>query len=831
MYKILLVKNLPFKQDGYYSFLNSNCKNNFKIFFFSKKLKKQKKKKFITHNITVKKLTPIQIELNFLKKFFFLIKMSKENSFNFNNFDLNYKLFCNIKFFSDDLNSYIFGLEILLFSKHDELRLFSSRLLVNSIQKHGIFNILTFLQIKINHKNKNIRMITSTTLCIFKKYKTFNILSPFLRSLFIFKKKMRIRNTICKLIQNLIKINKKLSYYERDEFIFLAEKCLRNYKNIIKTDGIKIFSILFEKNKSDSFYLPCLILPIFNGLRNHKGTVFLIYLKAARNFLKNYFLKIPIVLVIQLIDIILKFNEKSNKFNLCTIKILCLCFKKKYFEKNYIKNLTFFFFTSALEFVVSFSDETKTRVHLNALISLSKKNIVKKIFFFVLSMFFNRNFYFFNNILRLTRGLLLKYKRKKKLSFTLLSAIFIQVLSSIDILFFKINMNTPITLKLSHRILETIIINFEIFSNYFLIQLSKTLKWELKASNSIFRKQAAKTLKIISNKLNINIKNFFIYEFSVILFENLNELEPYTLSENILAINSLLKNLEFNEYIPTPDILILKYSSILKNRKKIVLKNLTKCIWQILNKDFIFLPKNQLLNISIILIKVSKNFDLTTKKYSICSVYKIAKIIGPIEMITTIFKEYNQNNKNYYFSQTSLFALFFEMFGCQVIPQIFSYFFNKIKLEAETIAIKILMYITWYLPREKIKYFSNLIFTFLEKNYEQNRKNKSNNIYVLIGLFVKKLKNNVSYLNLNKLLLNIWPDIFKSNKTVFKFIFFAIQKLSYSIESIYFKLFLSQGMFHPNFQIRKIYWYIYFSININLNNLFMICSNKRIKTI
>ena len=834
MYKIILQKNLPFIQNGYYSFLNLKSTKIFKIFLFPKKkldLKKKFSKSIYKFCKTNNNLTPIQSELKRIKAIYFLINLSQQKTLIFQYYNLTYNLFSNLNILSNNLNSHLFGIELLLFNKCESLRIVGSKLLKNFLINHGLYNTLIFLQIRMNHKNKNIRMITSIALSIIKQFKDFNILNPFLRCLYIFKKKWRIRYSICKTIQNLIKNCKTLSSYQKEEFMFLAERCLNNYKDIIKINGIKIFQFLTVKIKNDSIYLPCLISPIFDGLRRNKKNFFLIYLKAAKIFLKNYILKIPFLLLIELIDIILRFNKKKNEFNLCSIKTLSLCFKKKFYNKNYLKNILFFSITSVLKYIIQFSYNRKTHTRLNVLISFSKKNIIKKVLFFILFKLFNKNIYFFNNILRLIRGLLLKYHKKKKISFTLISSIFIRVLSSIDDFFLKIIISTFITLKLCHRILEIIVINFPTFSNYFLLELSKTLKCELKNQKSIFRKQAVLTIKIISDNLNLSGKLFFIYEFSVILFENLNELEPYILSENILSINLLLKTLNLDEYIPPVESLILEFVSILKNRKKIILRYLTKSIWHILNKNFIFLSKSQLANISIQLISVAKNFDLTIKKYSICCIYKIAKIIGPIDVITIIVNEYNINNKNYYISHSTLFTLFLEMFGCQVVSQIFSYFFNKIILKRDLFGIKNLMYITWYLPYEKIKYFFNLILILLKKNFEQYKKDKPNSIYILVGLFVKKSKNKASNIDLNKILLNIWPSIFKIDKPTFKFVFFAIQKMCTSIECIHFKLFLSQGIFHPNCQIRKIYWYIYFNVKINLTYLVMICVNKRVKTI
>ena len=129
-------------------------------------------------------------------------------------------------------------------------------------------------------------------------------------------------------------------------------------------------------------------------------------------------------------------------------------------------------------------------------------------------------------------------------------------------------------------------------------------------------------------------KKKFLYEFSAILFENLNEIKPNILSETILALGSLSKKLNYNEYIPPPDILILELSFLLKNRDKFISRNLSKCIWVILNRNFVFLPKYEWANVCLRLIKVLNTFDLLTKKYCICSVYKIGKIVGPIKIMT-----------------------------------------------------------------------------------------------------------------------------------------------------------------------------------------------------
>ena len=66
-------------------------------------------------------------------------------------------------------------------------------------------------------------------------------------------------------------------------------------------------------------------------------------------------------------------------------------------------------------------------------------------------------------------------------------------------------------------------------------------------------------------------------------------------------------------------------------------------------------------------------------------------------------------------------------------------------------------------------------------------------------------------------------------KPIFKYIIFAVKKIFSSIERIYLKIFISQGLFHPNYQIRKIYWCLYVNTKIKLNYLGMICVNKRLK--
>ena len=743
MFRVVLSKNLPSRRDGYYSVLYFKQINFFKIYYDPKKkytiLNRKNSIFFNQINKGKTRLVQTKHELQYLKMLFILINKSHKNKIdNIKNiFQTNF--FSSLKFIPYFLSSFIFGTELLLFNKYHTNNLFGIKLLLNLIKNNSIYSIFIFLQIKMNHKNKNIRLITSETISTIKK-KNSNILNPFLRCLFVFKKKWKIRFTICKTIQNFIKSYMYLSFYECEEFIFISERSLKDSKDIIKINGVKIFNILSNSSNKNSYsYLPCVILPVFDGLRKSKGNIFFIYLNAVKVFLRNYFFKIPHLLLTELINLILKFTRNGFLCNLTTIKILSLCFKKKFIDKNYINDKNFLFFFLSLDVVFPILNDRKIHAILNGLISFCKKKLIKKTLISIFFKFFIKGSYLINNILRLVKGLLCKYHRKKKVSFTLISTIFIWILSSIDSFYYKYT--NHITLKLYHRILETIIKDFQIFLNYFFPQLLNTLKWELTIYKSTFRKQASITIRIIFNNINIIIIKKFIYELSVILFENLNEKRPNILSENILALNSLLKHLNHKEYIPPADILILELSSLLSNREKFISRNLSKCIWKILNRGYIFLTTNQWLNISLKMIRVAMNFDLVANKYCICSVYKIGKIIGPIKILILIIKEYNKNKKKYFFSHSNLFTLFLEIWGWQIAPHIFSCFFNKIGSIIEKIEIKTLMYIVWYLPKDKLKYYINLVYSFLEKKSELFNKIKSNSFYILVGLIAKKYKN------------------------------------------------------------------------------------------
>nr|UXY88353.1 splicing factor 3B subunit 1-like protein [Cryptomonas curvata] len=835
IYKALLEKILPSIQHGYYYVFHLSCYNFLNLETSFKKLLKSdcnsvtKFSETITcMNVYVKK----QSKLEYIKRILFLFSVSKNtHTIKDQLLKFNYFLLFKQKYVSYNLDTHSFAIELLLFSKCHKIRQFSSKLLVQLLTINELYNILIYLQIKMNHKNKNIRVITSEILNIIKKTESSNILGPFLRCLFLYKKKWRIRYTICKTIQKSAKKHRTFTFNEREEYIFICERSLRDSRNIIKINGAKLTSLLFKIHDINSLYLPCLILPLFDGLRKYKGNIFFIFLKGIKIFLKYYFLKIPVLLLSEIIEITLKLI-KSGKNNLISIKSLACCFKNRILDKNYVKVNNFLAFTLILEYNFPILYNNKTHIFINGLISLCQKNILKRVLCFILIRFFNKNYCVINNILRLTRGLIIEYGKKTKISFNLVSNIFIYALRTIDRFFYYTkNVSSLLQLKLYHRILESIINNFHIFSNYFLPQLSRRLKCELKAHKSAFRRQAAITIKIISKKMKTIEKKKFIFEFGVILFENLNEIKPKLLSQIILAYDYMLNNLSLDEYIPPPDILILELASVLKNRQKVVTRILSKCIWKIINRGFLFLSKKKWVNICLDLGNLANSIDFVTKKYCICLIFKIAKIIGPIETIKITINQRGKNEKPYYFSLTTMYSLFLEMFGWQNAFQILISLFKKMDLISEFFEIKTLMYVIWYLPKEKMKYYFNILFTFLRKISEQKKKKESCCFYILTGLFAKKSQNNENSEYLNELLLNIWPNIFQINKRIFNYIFFAIQRICFSVEFTHLKIFLSQGLFHPNREIRHVYSYIYFNIKIRLNYLSIVNINKRIKTL
>nr|UXY87355.1 splicing factor 3B subunit 1-like protein [Cryptomonas sp.] len=847
LYSGLIDQILPLNLDDYLDLVISNRlkllkkHNNLKESYTLKAIsfsrrKKPDKKNFIISNRNFRTLSVCkQIELFYINLFLlslasFNLIQEKSNARSCLEQALKNEDFLPVSNF----NQYIIGIELIINNPNGKTVICGTKMLKILCKKFGFHTILLYLGINMNIRNKIIQEITSISLSLVIKIIGFSKIFPFFRSLLVYKKNWHIKFSMCKTIQKIVKTLSLLPY-ECESVFFLSEKCIRIRKVRIQLEAVKIIFMLSKNhNLTNSAYLPCLILPILNRLRSNKQPSFLVFLILSELILKIYIVNIPSILVYEIIEITLQTLVKKNrKYQLGCLKILKLCLQSKISETKLIKykafiSLTIFF---PLAFQLSYTSE----IHfiLIQLISLCKRKIKKKLLFFFLNKLSGNKFQFRNIFLRLIKDLLL-YLEKDKQAFIILLKVF-QI--TVKVIYHyskkKKTLFDDISVKICHTILDSIVKNFRQFRGSLLSRITGVFKWELKQHKSILRQQASRSIKSsLVYFENLKKKNI-ISQIGFTLFENLQEKEPDILADIILGLNSVIQAFKSEYCIPPLDFLLLEITPILKIRHKIVNRNLTKLISNILDKKFLYLPKEQWICIVHCLIDLSKKYDFLTKKYSVCSICKIGKIIGPSKIINILRNFYFRNTK----IQSSVFSIllvsFSKVFGSQFAISFFHSIFNCKYSNISFLELKTMVYIMWCLPDMKVKPYFNILITILENFSEQEKKKKPCSFYTLLGLFAKKTKNMGFVCDLNTILTNVWSDVFQSDKFKFRYILFAIEKICIITDNVNLTLFLSQGLFHQSAKVRAIYWDIHtiFENKIKwlFNFIFIFDSNRKYK--
>nr|UXY86884.1 mRNA splicing factor U2 snRNP subunit [Cryptomonas paramecium] len=694
-----------------------------------------------------------------------------------------------INFFT--LSICMFGVKIMLnsISVNDRLCIVE---IVNTIQKK--INLSESLFLSLNKKNNQILIKLVLRILFLAKKNHLLHKNDFLIKCFLLYKKNKF--LVYKFIQEIKSSSNVISSSEIEKLLLIYKQHLNYKQHFIRN---------IKKKNVISFY-PIFFLIIFENFR--KSGIFLV--KITKKVSKNCLYKIPLFLLFEIIEILLKFI-KTKLTGLSYVKIFYFFFKLKNLSKKYKKNRNFLFFIVCFKLICIVKYCKKIGFFLNKLIRLcKKKNVCKKILLCIFQNFFQKENYFNNNFIRLFKILIYSSKISKDKLFVFSFKIFFLLGKQISNNFSNKKIN--VTLRTLHTILELFIKKFYLIINKFIFfKLSKKLQEEMSYNQKIFQNQAAVTIKVVLKKNKIKkITNIILKNLVKIFYKKAVILEFIYI---------------FTSKIPTnrnqvTGFFIKKLLFEIKSKKIILIRALLKLVFCFLNRNFpLVIKKCQWVYVCVELIKVSVSFDFLVKKYCLCCIFLIKNVINYEKIIEEMIFFYKNVKKKRSLSKFVLLSLFTENPGCQAVLFFAFHIVKTDSLTKRLIGLDIFMYMVWYLPEKIIDYYSDLICFILEKLCIQKR--RCCNFYIVLGLFSKKIRNTKYIPSLYFILANIWPDIYQIKKLIFKCVLFSIQKICFFVNNIQIKFMISIGIFHSIKNIRKIYWHIYHTTKNKLRNTYI----------
>ncbi|AEA38948.1 hypothetical protein CPARA_2gp290 (nucleomorph) [Cryptomonas paramecium] len=280
-------------------------------------------------------------------------------------------LICEIKINLFTVSMCVFNIKIMLNNIYVKYKLYVVEIL-NVIRKK--INLLQSLLLFLKKKNNEIINKLALKILFLANKNCFLNENDFLGKYFLLYKKNKF--LVYRFMQEIENFSSIISLYETEQFLLMYKQHL-NYSQR---------SIENIKKKNIVLFYPTFFLIAFERFR--KSTIFLV--KTAKKFSKYYLCKIPLFLLFEIIEILLKLIKVSF-IRLKYIKIFYFLFKSKILLKKYKKNRSFLFFIFCFKLICVVKYCKKIAFFINKLTFLYKKKIyVKKHCYIYFKIFFEK---------------------------------------------------------------------------------------------------------------------------------------------------------------------------------------------------------------------------------------------------------------------------------------------------------------------------------------------------------------------------------------------------------------------------------------------------------
>ena len=747
-------------------------------------------------------------------------KNKKDFIFKRNNLGNSYLIHSLIKPIQFDINRYEFSknsgfttifrkLLIILKSALNDNCEQTRILLIDTIKVLSLYysfdKILYLIDVTSCQNNHSFRQHLLKLLLPKYKLKNFSSLFPFIRSLAC-KKNNQSFTALPLLIINLFLKNKlELVHKEIREIILILKK-------FIKTNEFLFLKLSF-------FILEKISPPQIANLNpdiHELCYIFYTYFKKRVKNLRGYFLKMSEFLIQQFK---LKYNPDLCRDIVVSLrKILpfhniekILAFIAKTDEKELIdkKIILVFFFRNYSRIQIDFQkkkpikkENPNKKLVRNLIYKMKKKeieNFIKKGF---LDKFFKKEI----NIIIILNFLLRKSVISiQEYSKEVIQDSFRQAFSIIN-RFSLGNLNQKTIVKKAFQFLLLLIIKLNTKSKPFLSQIAGLLKWSFNNNNPCVRKNGACFFSKSIPSFYFFGEKTLIGHLGVILINKLDEPYPRTLKYFLLCLEQIIKVFPGKFCIPPIEIIFSNVIHLCKNRISCVTSNLIFLFSTIIDKKWHYIPRKDLILACFNLIKIQKNLNLNDRKKSINVICKISKILGPEEIINFLIGSLDKIHQLYRIPIIiTLTTIAFDHNLHLVLPGFFQKNL-KLNISCASYVFKSLIYILEYLDHENLSNYSNSIGIIIQKEMVCEKNLVNPFLFLLMGKFTQKFKFHGFETRLIWLFKYVCVIMLISTKSMLKYIFYALEKLTTALNPLVWCGYLFQGLIHQKKKIRILYW-------------------------
>jgi len=650
-------------------------------------------------------------------------------------------------------------------------------------------------------------------------FKSFIPFSPYLRTLRSSENSVFSVNLLFFIVKSLLKNVLKIFTFELQEIFLILKKSIKSKNSKAWKFIFLITQNLFNFRKSKLF-------PKIENL-NH-GLIY--YVRQQEYFLlhnhpKNFTLLLKNFKPFNTSGLIYNFIDFVRKY------WYTYCFKLKekisnlflnYLRKNLLFKqhlLEFFFFReSKLRFYFSQMGGTKLRtfhvLSFQKIIVKLKKKTFEKFYNLVISIcFLKRNSIKIDILIILLKEnklFVVFYSKKIMLEF-------------FKYIFFIINqysikgLKKVSLLKKVFKLLHYLILQSKEKCRPFLGEVSGLLKWSFNCINPIIRRCAAKVMLKLLLFFYFFKEKILIGHFGLILVNNLNEKNPTILKYFIQSLRQIIAIFPTSYCIPPIRVIFSNIIPLLRNKNVDVVSELIWLVYEIIDKEWVFIPKKDFILLCFNLLKIQKNLTLKNRKFSMQILGKITKIYGTNELTIFLINSLEKSSGVFRLSLiVTLTTIAYEQRLHLVLPTLYDRYF-KFKSNSISCVYKTLIYILEYVNSYQLSNYLNSLGIMIEHAVFDEKDRSDPLLLLLIGKFSQKFK----FLGFEKKLIFLLKFVLVNSlicsKNILRYMLYAFEKLLTSLNPIVWWNFVFQGLTHRRKKIRVFYWKLQKIVNLNKN--------------
>jgi len=367
-------------------------------------------------------------------------------------------------------------------------------------------------------------------------------------------------------------------------------------------------------------------------------------------------------------------------------------------------------------------------------------------------------------------------------------------------------MKGKIILRKLFQIFKYLIAHLGTRIKLFLSQISGLLKWGLLTSNRRIKSYTIRTITIAIPVLYFIKEKILVGHFGIILLDQLDGKDSIVLKYLLKSLQKIIRIFPRNFCIPPISEIFSKVIPLLNNRSFIVDSELIKLINLILDKEWFYLPKKDIVLLLVNIVKTQGKLSIEDRKITMKIIFKISGAYGSIEIINFLLGFLEKKNGIFRLSLIVVITALADVQGLHLVfPVLFNNFFKCDSVTNYNV-FKTLIYILEYVDSNKLLNYSNSLGIIIESELIKKKEKSDPLLFMFIGKFSQKFNFSGFEKKLTFIFKFILVHFLISSKSNFKYLFYAFEKLLLTLNPLMWWKFIFQGLFHKKKKVRILYW-------------------------